>query len=81
LPAAVPTPTCPGNYARVADRRGAIGGGCHGDRDGLPNVVLEAMASGRAVVASDIGATASAIVSGRTGLLVPRGRAGADPCA
>jgi len=44
-----------------------------GDRDGLPNVVLEAMASGRAVVASDIGATASAIVSGRTGLLVPPG--------
>ncbi|MDZ4865229.1 MAG: glycosyltransferase [Gemmatimonadota bacterium] len=42
-----------------------------GDRDGLPNVVLEAMASGRAVVASDIGATASAILSGRTGLLVP----------
>lgn len=48
-----------------------------GDRDGLPNVVLEAMASGRAVVASDIGATASAIVSGRTGLLVPPGEVSA----
>lgn len=46
-----------------------------GDRDGLPNVVLEAMASGRPVVASDIGATASAIAPGRTGLLVRPGDA------
>ena len=42
-----------------------------GDRDGLPNVVLEAMASGRPVVASDAGAIASAVHHGRTGLLVP----------
>jgi len=46
-----------------------------GDRDGLPNVVLEAMSSGRAVVASDVGAVASAIVDGRTGVLVPPGDA------
>jgi glycosyltransferase involved in cell wall biosynthesis len=32
-----------------------------GDRDGLPNVVLEAMASGCAIVASDVAAIASAI--------------------
>jgi glycosyltransferase involved in cell wall biosynthesis len=44
-----------------------------GDRDGLPNVVLEAMASGRALVASDMGAIASAIHDGATGLLVPAG--------
>ena len=42
-----------------------------GDRDGLPNVVLEAMASGCAVVASDVAAIASAVRHAHTGLLVP----------
>jgi glycosyltransferase involved in cell wall biosynthesis len=42
-----------------------------GDRDGLPNVVLEAMASGCAVVASDVAAIADAVEHGRSGLLVP----------
>ena len=42
-----------------------------GDRDGLPNVVLEAMASMRPVVASDVAALGSAVVDGETGLLVP----------
>jgi glycosyltransferase involved in cell wall biosynthesis len=42
-----------------------------GDRDGLPNVVLEAMASGRPIVASDVAAISTAVEHGRTGLLVP----------
>jgi glycosyltransferase involved in cell wall biosynthesis len=46
-----------------------------GDRDGLPNVALEALASGRPVVASDVGALASAVRDGETGLLVPPGDA------
>jgi glycosyltransferase involved in cell wall biosynthesis len=40
------------------------------DRDGLPNVVLEAMASGRPVVACDVAAIATAVDDGITGLLV-----------
>lgn len=46
-----------------------------GDRDGLPNVILEAMACARAVVASDVAAIATAVVQGLTGLLVPPGDA------
>jgi glycosyltransferase involved in cell wall biosynthesis len=42
-----------------------------GDRDGLPNVVLEAMASGRPVIATDVAAVATAVRDGDTGLLVP----------
>jgi glycosyltransferase involved in cell wall biosynthesis len=44
-----------------------------GDRDGLPNVVLEAMASGRPVLASRIGAIESAVKHRETGILVPPG--------
>jgi glycosyltransferase involved in cell wall biosynthesis len=46
-----------------------------GDRDGLPNVVLEAMASARAVVATKAGAIAAAVKDNETGLLLPA----ADP--
>jgi len=44
-----------------------------GDRDGLPNVVLEAMASGRAVVGSRIAAIESAVHDGETGLVTEPG--------
>jgi len=44
-----------------------------GDRDGLPNVVLEAMAAARPVVASRIAAIPSAIVHQQTGWLVRSG--------
>jgi glycosyltransferase involved in cell wall biosynthesis len=42
-----------------------------GDRDGVPNVILEAMASGVPVVASAISAIPEVIEDHRTGLLVP----------
>jgi glycosyltransferase involved in cell wall biosynthesis len=42
-------------------------------REGLPLIVIEAMASGRPVVASDAGGTAELIVPGVTGHVVPVG--------
>ena len=48
-----------------------------GDRDGLPNVVLEAMAASRPVVASRIGAIPMAVTHRQTGWLVGSGDAGA----
>lgn len=45
----------------------------NGDVDGIPNVVLEAMAMERAVVASEISGLPEVVVPGETGLLVPSG--------
>jgi glycosyltransferase involved in cell wall biosynthesis len=44
-----------------------------GDRDGLPNVVLEAMASGRPVIAADVSAIGPALRQAGASLLVPSG--------
>lgn len=41
--------------------------------EGMPNVVLEAMAAGRAVVATDTGGTREAVEDGVTGFLVRKG--------
>lgn len=44
-----------------------------GDRDGIPNVILEAMALGKPVVSTDISGIGEAVIDGVTGSLVPPG--------
>ncbi|MFL6135638.1 MAG: glycosyltransferase family 4 protein [Nocardioidaceae bacterium] len=48
-----------------------------GDRDGLPNVALEAMACGRPLAVSDVAALGSAVRDAGSGVVVPPGDPGA----
>jgi len=63
----------------VYERADVLAGPCvqapDGDRDALPNVIVEAMAGGVAVVASDLGGIAEAVRHEETGLLCPPGDA------
>jgi len=49
----------------------------NGDRDGLPNVALEAMACGRPLAATDVSALGATVQAAGSGLVVPPG----DPAA
>lgn len=51
--------------------------GSDGDRDGIPNALLEAQARGLAVVSTRVGGIEEAVTDGRTGRLVTPGDAGA----
>jgi len=48
-----------------------------GDRDGIPNVLVEAMACGVPVVSTVVGGVAELVTDGRDGLLVRAGDSGA----
>lgn len=45
--------------------------------EGMPNTVMEAMATGLAVVATDVGGVREVVVPGETGLIIPSGQPGA----
>jgi glycosyltransferase involved in cell wall biosynthesis len=51
--------------------------GSDGDQEGTPVVLMESMAAGVPVVASDLGGLGECVEDGRTGLLVPPGDVGA----
>jgi len=73
LPGATTHAALPGEFARAHVTVVPSIVDSTGDRDGLPNVVLEAMASGRPVIGTDAGAITSAVDDGTNGFIVPAG--------
>jgi len=43
----------------------------NGDRDGIPNVIIEAIALGVPVIATEISGIPEAVIDGKTGILIP----------
>jgi glycosyltransferase involved in cell wall biosynthesis len=70
LPGALPPAEMTAAYARATIFVQPSRVLADGDRDGLPNVLLEAMASGVPIVATNVGGIPEAVVDGRTGWLV-----------
>ncbi|MGZ9104202.1 MAG: glycosyltransferase, partial [Rhodoplanes sp.] len=52
-----------------------------GDRDGLPNVLMEAQSQGLACISTSVSGIPELIIDGATGVLVPPDDAGALACA
>lgn len=77
LAGARPQEELPGEYRRADIFLVPSVIGARGARDGLPNVLLEAMACGLVAVGSDVAGIPEAIEDGVTGILVPPG----DPAA
>jgi glycosyltransferase involved in cell wall biosynthesis len=44
----------------------------NGDRDGIPNVIMEGLSCGLPVVATDVSGIPEVVLNGKTGLLVPQ---------
>jgi glycosyltransferase involved in cell wall biosynthesis len=75
--AARPQPELVAFYQRAAVFALAPAVQADGDRDGVPNVILEAMACGTPVVASAISGIPEVVIDDQTGVLVPPSNSGA----
>ena len=45
---------------------------CTSDTEGFSNVILEAMACGKPVIATNVGGNAEAVIDGQSGIIIPR---------